>query len=42
MLSEIEFKGPSPGNWYSDAPISDWYGIKLLSGILFDDLDVSR
>ena len=43
VLSEIEFGGAVPVNWYSDAPLSDWNGITLHSGIvLFDRLDIFR
>ena len=42
-LSEIEFGGAYPGNWYSDAPLSVWEGIKLHPGIaLIDRLDFCR
>ena len=33
VLSEIEFKGSSPRNWYSDLPLSEWEGIEFYSGI---------
>ena len=43
VLSEIEFGGAYPDNWYSDAPLSDWDGIGLHPGIfLIDRLDISR
>ena len=43
LLSEIEFKGAYPANWYSDLPLSDWDGIELYSGIvLFDFVDIFR
>ena len=34
VLSEIEFEGTAPDNWYSVAPLSDWKGINLHSGIV--------
>ena len=41
VLSEIEFGGAAPDNWYSDAPLSDWVGIALHPGIvLLDRLDL--
>ena len=43
VLSEIEFGGVSPGNWYTDLPLSGWNGIKLHPGIVLSHrLDVSR
>ena len=43
VLSEIEFEGAYPGNWFSDAPLSDWKGIVLESGIvLIDHFNISR
>ena len=43
VLSEFEFKGTAPSNWYSDAPLSDWDGIDLHPGIvLIDCLDICR
>ena len=37
VLSEIEFEGPCPRNWYSDLPLSNWEGIELHSGIVLID-----
>ena len=37
VLSEIEFEGAVPANWYSDAPLSLWAGIVLHSGIVLID-----
>ena len=37
VLSEIEFGGVYPRDWYSVAPLSDWYGISLHPGILLID-----
>ena len=34
VLSEIEFGGRAPVNWYSDVPLSYWQGIVLRSGIV--------
>ena len=34
VLSDIEFGGESPSNWFSDAPLSDWKGVALRSGIV--------
>ena len=34
VLSEIEFSGDYPVNWYSDGPLSSWQGITLHSGII--------
>ena len=43
VLSEIEFGGTSPRNWFSDLPLSDWGGIVLYPGsVLFDRLDICR
>ena len=43
VLSEIEFGSGYPRDWYSDLPLSDWWGIKLHSGnMLIDCLDSSR
>ena len=43
VLSEIEFKGTVPGNWYSDAQLSNWEGCAVHSGIVFIDcFDVAR
>ena len=42
VLSEIEFGGASPVNWYSVAPLSSWYGITLHSGICVYHYYVSR
>ena len=36
VLSEIEFGGPRPRYWYSDAPLSDWKGVELHSDIVLD------
>ena len=33
-LSEIEFGGDCPDNWYSDSPLSEWDGIKCHSAIV--------
>ena len=40
VLSEIEFGGASPVNWYSDAPLPDWDGVYFSSGIVFDCFDI--
>ena len=37
VLSEIEFGDNRPRNWYSDAPLSDWGGVELHSGIVLLD-----
>ena len=43
VLSEIEFEGACPVNWYSEAPLSDWEGCAVHSGIVFIDcFDVAR
>ena len=43
VLSEFEFDGAYPENWYSDVPLSDWEGIDLHSGIVcINCLDISR
>ena len=34
VLSEIEFGDSYHRNWYSDRELSDWYGIRLHSGIV--------
>ena len=42
-LSEIVFGGACPANWYSDAPLCDWYGITLHScSVLIDCLYIAR
>ena len=41
VLSEIEFDGLCPENWYSSTPLSDWKGIEVHSGnVLIDCLDI--
>ena len=42
VLSEIEFGGPCLDRWYSAAPLSDWEGITLHSGICVYHYNVSR
>ena len=43
VLSEIEFGGVNPGNWYTDLPLSAWKEIRLHPGIVLSHrLDVSR
>ena len=34
VLSEIEFVGEHPENWYSDLPLCDWSGLDLSCGML--------
>ena len=43
VLSEIEFSGGHPVNWYSDAQLCNWEGCAVHSGIVFIDcFDVAR
>ena len=42
VLSEIEFGGAYPRDWYSDALLSTWEGVSLHSGIVFYCLYISR
>ena len=37
VLSEIEFNGNFPRNWYSVAPLSNWHGVDFRLGILLID-----
>ena len=37
VLSEFEFGGACPHEWYSDAPLSSWWGIRLHPGFLLID-----
>ena len=43
VLSEIEFGGAGPANWYTAAPLSDWQGIERHPGTaLINFLNISR
>ena len=34
VLSEIEFEGSIPANWFSDKPLYEWDGLKFRRGIV--------
>ena len=37
VLSEFDFGGAAPSNWYSDSLLSGWKGVTLVSGnVVFD------